>query len=127
MTLGTQEHAADQVGGGDARGALDDLEAVGGLDEAVAILAIAIGGNVVTVHDVLAAVMANPVKLRDVWGVGDGLGHPAARIDSGDSSKKVSGVYLLLLKTKGSQLKNPEGRCPKRKQKFRGPTVLAGS
>lgn len=56
---GAQQHAADQVGGGDAGGALDDLEATRLLDEAVAVVAVAVRGDVVAVDDVLAAVVGD--------------------------------------------------------------------
>lgn len=90
MGLGAEQHAADEVGGGDAGGALDDLEAAGGLDEAVAVVAVAVGGDVVAVDDVLAAVVGYELEVGDVGGIGDGAGDPAAGVGRGNSSKGIS-------------------------------------
>lgn len=79
--LGAEEHAPDQVRGRDAGGALDHLEAVGRLDEAVAVLAAAVRGDVVAVHDVAAAKVRDPVERRDVGRVGHRTRDPAAGVD----------------------------------------------
>lgn len=85
VRLGAEQHAADEVGGGDAGGALDDLEALGLLDVAVAVLAVAVRGDVVAVDDVVAAVVGDPGQRGDVGGPGDGLGGPAAGLDGHDA------------------------------------------
>ncbi len=81
VALGAQQHAADEVGRRDARRALDHLEAVRRLDEAVAVLAGAVRRDVVAVDDVLAPEVADPIELGDVGRVGDGLGGPAAGVN----------------------------------------------
>lgn len=83
--LGAQQHAADEVGGGDAGGALDDLEAAGLLDEAVAVVAVAVRGDVVAVDDVLAAVVGDVGQGRHVRGISDGFGDPAAGVGGGEA------------------------------------------
>lgn len=80
-----QEHAAHQIGGRDARGALDYLEPAGRLDIAVAVLSVAVGGDVVAVHDVLAAVVGDPGQRGDIGGFGDGASRPAAGFDGHDT------------------------------------------
>ncbi len=85
MDAGAQQHAADEVGRRDARRALDHLEAVRRLDEAVAVLAAAVRRDVVAVDDVLAPEVADPVELRDIRGIRDGLRHPAAGVDGEDA------------------------------------------
>lgn len=61
VALGAEQHAADEVGGGNAGGPLDDLETVGRLDEPVAVLPTAVGRDVVAVDHVLAAKVADPI------------------------------------------------------------------
>lgn len=85
VRLCAEEHAADEVGGGDAGGALDDLEAPGLLDEAVAVVAVGVRGDVVAVDDVLAAIVADPVELRHVRGLADGFCDPAAGVHGGQA------------------------------------------
>lgn len=80
-----QQHTADEVRGRDARGPLDDLEAPRLLDEAVAVVAVRVGGDVVAVDDVPAAVVGDEGERGDVGGVGDGLGDPAAGVRCGDA------------------------------------------
>lgn len=86
VRLGAEQHAAYEVGRGDARGALDHLEALCGLDVAVAVLAVAVGGDVVAVDDVVAAVVCDPGEGGDVGGLGDGFGGPATGFDGGDAA-----------------------------------------
>lgn len=59
MRPGAQKHATDEVGGRDARRALNNLEPTRLLDETVAVVAIAIRSDVVAVDDILAAVMSD--------------------------------------------------------------------
>lgn len=86
---GAEQHAADEVCSRDARGALNDLEAAGLLDEAVAVIAIGIGGNVVAVDDVLAAKVGDVGQLGDIGGVADGAGDPSAGIGGGETLLEV--------------------------------------
>jgi hypothetical protein len=90
VRLCAEEHASDEIGGGDAGGALDDFEAAGGFDEAVAVVAVGVGGNVVAVDDVFAAVVGDEVEVGYVWGVGDGLGDPTAGICRGEAMNHQS-------------------------------------
>lgn len=59
MCPGAQKHATDEVGGGDARRALNNLEPTRLLDEAVAVVSIAVGRDIVAVDDILAAVVSD--------------------------------------------------------------------
>lgn len=60
MAFCAEEHAADEIGCGDSRGAFDDEEAVGSFDEAIAVLAAGVGGDIVAMNDVPAAVVGDP-------------------------------------------------------------------
>ena len=82
---GAQQHAANEVGCRDAWGALDDLEAAGLLDIAVAVAAIAVRSDVIAVDNILAAVVGNPGQRRNVGGSGNGLGCPSAGLNGGDT------------------------------------------
>ncbi len=81
MALGTQQHAADKVSRGDAWRSLHHLESVCRLDEPVAILAAAVRRDVVSMDNILAAEVADPIKLRHVRRVRDRPGHPSAGLD----------------------------------------------
>lgn len=59
MRPGAQQHATNEVGGGDTRRALNNLEPTRLLDETVAVVSIAIRGDVVAVDDILAAVVSD--------------------------------------------------------------------
>ena len=59
MALCAEKHAANEVGCRDAGGSLDDLEPTCLLDETVAVVAVTVGGDVVAVNDVLAAVVGD--------------------------------------------------------------------
>ena len=85
-----QQHATNEVGSRDSGGALDDLETAGGFDIAVAVLAAAVGGDVVAVHDVPAAVVGDPGERSDIGGFGNGAGCPAAGFDGSDATKEAS-------------------------------------
>lgn len=82
MCFGAQQHAANEVGGGNARRTLDDLEATGLFDESVAVVSITVRGYVISMDDILAAVMCDVRQLRDIWCVANGLGDPAAGVCS---------------------------------------------
>jgi len=77
---GAQQHAPHEIRSRDTGCPPDHLEAIGGLDEAVAVLAAAVRGDIVAVDDVLAAVVADPIQLGHVRGIGNRLGHPATGI-----------------------------------------------
>lgn len=97
MRASAEEHATDQVGSRDTGRALDNFEASGGFDEAVAVFAAAIGGDVVAVDYVFAAVMGDPREGGYVWCVGYGLGYPSAGVDGCDSiagNESVTGYYV---------------------------------
>lgn len=97
MRASAEEHATDQVGSRDAGCALDNFEASGGFDEAVAVLAAAIGGDVVAVDYVFAAVMGDPREGGYVWRVGYGLSYPSAGVDGCDSmrgNKSITSFYV---------------------------------
>lgn len=83
VRAGAEKHSADQVRRGYAGRALNDLESTSSLDEAVAVLTVAVRSDVVAMDDVLAPIMCDPVQLRDIGGSPDGLRHPAAGVDSG--------------------------------------------
>lgn len=85
VRAGAQQHAADEVGGGDAGRALDDLEAAGLLDEAVAVVAVAVGRDVVAVDDVLAAVVRDVRQVGNVGRRADGPGDPSAGVCCGEA------------------------------------------
>lgn len=57
MCLGAQQHTADKIGRRDTGSTLDNLETTSLLDESIAILAVAVGSDVVAVNDILAAVV----------------------------------------------------------------------
>lgn len=80
MCFCAEQHSAHEVGGGDAGGALDDLEAASFFDEAVAVVSVRVGGDVVAVDDVFAAVVGDVGELGYVGCVADGFGYPAAGI-----------------------------------------------
>lgn len=80
MCLGAQQHAADEISGGNAGGALDDFEASSLLDKPVAILTVAVGCNVIAVDNILATVMGDPWQASHVWRTRNGFGHPAAGV-----------------------------------------------
>lgn len=80
VRLSAEQHAADEIGGGDGGGALDHLEAAGLLDEAVAVVAVAVGGDVVAVDHVLAAVVGDVGQRGHVRSVADGPRHPSAGV-----------------------------------------------
>lgn len=90
VRLGTQQHAADEVGGGDPGRALDDFEARGGFDDAVAVFTGGIGGDIVAVDDEGAAVLVHPVRIGDVGGAGDREVGPLA---GGNSSHAFAHVH----------------------------------
>lgn len=85
VRLCAEQHAAYEVGSRNTRGALDNLETTGLLDESVAVVAIAVGGDVVAVDDVFAAVVGDVWEVGDVGRVGDGAGDPATGVSSSDS------------------------------------------
>lgn len=97
VCLGAQQHAPHEVGGGDARRALDDLEPPRGLDVAVAVLAIAVRGDVVAVDDVLAAVVGDPGERGDVGRFGDCARGPAAGLDGHDALVQAHHRRALVL------------------------------
>lgn len=90
MCLGAQQHAAHEVGGGDAGGALNDLESTRGLDEAVAVVAIAVGGYIVAVNDVFASIVRDEGEGCNVGGVGYGAGDPATGVRGGETIEASS-------------------------------------
>ena len=83
VRLCTQQHASYKVGGADARGALDDLEAACLFDETITVFAVCVRSDVVTVNDIFAAVVGDPGQRSYVWRVGDGLCGPTTSVDSG--------------------------------------------
>lgn len=89
VCAGAEEHAADEIGGRDAGGALDDLEAARLLDEPVAVVAVAVGGDVVAVDHVLAAKVGDVGELGDVGRVADGAGDPAAGVGGSETLRQV--------------------------------------
>lgn len=97
VCFGAQQHAADEVGGGDAGGAFDDLEARGGFDDAVAVFAGGVGGDVVAVDDKGAAVLVHPEGVGDVRGAGDGEVGPLAGGDGGHAFAEVhdGGAFVV--------------------------------
>lgn len=80
MSSRAQQHTANEVGGGNSGRTLDDLEAAGFLDKAVTIISVAIGRDVVAVHNVLAAVVGDVVQLGDVRSVANRLSDPATGV-----------------------------------------------
>lgn len=84
---GAEEHAADKIGGGYPGGSLDDLETAGGLDKTVAVVTFRVGGDVVAVDDVLAAVVRDKGEGGDVGCVGDGFCDPATGVCCGDAGQ----------------------------------------
>lgn len=74
MCFRAQEHAAYEIRGRDAGRACDDFETAGALGVAVAVLAGGVGGDVVAVDDVVAAVVGYPGEGGYVGGVGDYFG-----------------------------------------------------
>lgn len=97
VCLGAQQHAADKVGGRDAGRALDDFEALGGFDDAVAVFAGGVGGDVVTVHNEGAAVLVHPEGVGDVWGARDGEVGPFAGGNGGHAFAEVhdGGAFVV--------------------------------
>jgi hypothetical protein len=87
MVLGAEEHTANEVGGRDTRGALNNLESAGGLDESVAVVSIAVGCNIVAVNNVFAAVVGDPGQVGHIGSMGDTLSSPATSIDSRDTGR----------------------------------------
>lgn len=82
MILSTQKHSTDQISGRDARSALHNKEALGSLDESIAVLSTAVRGYIVSVYDIMAAIVGDPGKGGDIGGVLDGARRPAAGIYS---------------------------------------------
>lgn len=86
--LAHQEHAAHEVGGGDVRRAFDHHKQAQVLDALVAVLAVGVGGDVVAVDHILAAVLAHEVRVGHVGRVGHRVRGPLARFDVGHALVK---------------------------------------
>ena len=85
MVLRAQQHTANQVGRGDARGSLDHSETTRSLDVAIAIIAVTVRGNVIAMDDISTAVVRNPGQVGDVWSMGHALSSPPTSVHCGDS------------------------------------------
>jgi hypothetical protein len=66
-----EKHATYEVSGGNAWGSLYDFEAACFFYEAVAVVSVAVGGDVVAVDDVFAAVVGDVGEGGDVGRVAD--------------------------------------------------------
>lgn len=94
MVLSAEKHTTNKVGSRDTRSALDDLETTSSLDEAVAVISIGIGSNVVSVNNVFAAVMRYPGQVSHIRSVGNTLSRPATSVDSRDTVKQKKSKIL---------------------------------
>ena len=86
---GAEQHAADEVGSGDAWGAFNNLEAPSLLNEAITVVAVAVRGNVVAVDDVFAAKVGDVGQLGNIGGMADGAGDPAAGVGGSETLFEV--------------------------------------
>lgn len=112
MRLGAQQHAAHEVGRRDTGCALDHLEPSGCLDIAVAVLSVAVGGDVIAVDDVLAAVVGDPGQRGYVGRPRDGFGGPSAGLDGGDTEiiSYKGGAFVVVVRTAHPGA-SPSGPC----------------
>lgn len=77
----TQQHPAYQIGGADARGTLDNLESASIFDILIAVIAIGVASNIVTVDNVFAAIVVDPVERGDIGSIWNAFGNPATGMD----------------------------------------------
>jgi hypothetical protein len=103
VRLGAEEHSADEIGCRYSGGSLDNFEAAGSLYEPIAVLAVAVRSNVVSVYDIFAAVMGNPGQRRYIRSMWDRFGDPATSVDS---SNAVNGLSANQQKPRGKDRTN---------------------
>lgn len=81
VTSCAQKHPSNEICGRNTRRPLHDEETASGLDKAIAILAVAIRGYIISVDHIETAVVRDPGKRSDVGCVRNGLGNPSTCLD----------------------------------------------
>lgn len=67
MSFGAEKHPPDQVRCGDSGSALHETKATSVFDKSITVLAATICCDVITVDDIVATIVRNPVERGDIW------------------------------------------------------------